>query len=1422
MNIKKPTILDYTSAGHDHSNVAGGGQISISYGISGLGANVGTFLATPSSANLISAITDETGSGSLVFGTSPTFTTSIIVPLINGSIANSGTLTLRSTSSVTKATAGILMDENITSSSTGTGTLVITGGIGISGALYAGGLINGALGSTISGAIINLNVSSNFATNINTGTSTGAVHIADGSTGSNDITIGNKVGTTSIIKYVGTGNYVLDGVTNSTYTIGASTTTGTITIGGTAQTGNMIIGSSSGTNTLSIANGSGATTLNLANVQTAGSVNIGAAMTTGTITIGGTGLQTGTIGIGTGTGAQTINIGTGGTGVKTVHIADGAIGNIVTIGSTTGAASLTQKVGTGNYSLDGVTNSTYTIGTSTTTGTITIGGTAQTGTITLGSSSGTNILSLGVGAGATTVNIATGATNGKTVNIGTGSVANTIGIGNTTGATTVNLSVGTGKFNITGVTVNSGTLSASNLINGYTTTVTASQTTTLSVTSNNQQYFTGTTAGQIVKMPVTSTLVLGQSWIIINTSSQSITINSNASNLILTLPTLMSALITCINIASDAASAWSSLVYSNSTSVGMTNPMTTIGDIIYGGASGTPTRLTGNTTTTPQFFTSTGTGSASQAPTLTGSTGSNSVVLSNSPTFDGPTFITYNADPTSASSYGNSITITQTGASATNGVYSYKSSLVYNGTANTQSMRGASNFVRNQNTAVVTYMYGNYNSVFNDGAGAVTNLVGVVGAATNTTTGSFNKILGGQFVTTNNTTNGVNYDMYGITSQVVNTGSITGGALGLGIYTDNTGGTLPYSIGVQIQCEGMTNTSDVRGISIGTTAHAWTGTPTNLYGLYIHSSVTGGITDNYSIYNNSPASSYFSARSIFNTDIISPIVIGGTSTTSSLTYKTTTGVGTTGADHIFKVGNNGATEAMRILNSGYVGIGTSTPSGKTHIYDTNSANQAYALRTEGTNTGTNWSGRIVAGGPTCVFLMGQYNNQAWLGSHNAALSAWNDFYINPDGTAKLFVGSYNGALATFDNNTFRVGIGTQAPTSLLTVNGDTNFGLTTGGTYNGNVLISKSDQYPLVAFRSGTTVKSQIFSNVNTGDIFWDIPASLSVRSALGGGSTFLSYSGSTGQVTLQGSIASTSISTGTLVINGGGGLGVAGNAFANNFNNAYNTTATANGTTTLTVASTRIQFFTGTLYQAIQMPAVSGLALGFEFEINNNSTASISLYSSGNNYITNVAPNSYCIITCISTSGTSQTSWSTKIVLIETIVENFNRGVCNNVNIFAGGGGSDANWTCYGAYFTPKQTMQFSVSSTLNAILCSNTTGYYILAVYKYAATNMTLMFATASTALGGAIANLSATTSNISNGVLVPGTTYYFVMMTNANPGMAGVSLGGTLALKPYRNFSQMLGNLGTGAAGVAPATIAEPTTENNNGTIFMQAII
>jgi hypothetical protein len=61
--------------------------LPISTGVSGLGTNVATFLATPTSANLAAALTDETGTGANVFATSPTLTTPIL------GTPSSGTLT---------------------------------------------------------------------------------------------------------------------------------------------------------------------------------------------------------------------------------------------------------------------------------------------------------------------------------------------------------------------------------------------------------------------------------------------------------------------------------------------------------------------------------------------------------------------------------------------------------------------------------------------------------------------------------------------------------------------------------------------------------------------------------------------------------------------------------------------------------------------------------------------------------------------------------------------------------------------------------------------------------------------------------------------------------------------------------------------------------------------------------------------------------------------------------------------------------------------------------------------------------------------------------------------------------------------------------------------------------------------------------
>jgi hypothetical protein len=113
-----------------------GTGLPISTGVSGLASNVATFLATPSSANLISAVTDETGTGLLVFGTSPTFTGTVIAT----NVTASGTVTANLFSGP--------LNGNVTGDITGNVTGNLTGNVTGTSSLdlpLSGGTMSGAI-----------------------------------------------------------------------------------------------------------------------------------------------------------------------------------------------------------------------------------------------------------------------------------------------------------------------------------------------------------------------------------------------------------------------------------------------------------------------------------------------------------------------------------------------------------------------------------------------------------------------------------------------------------------------------------------------------------------------------------------------------------------------------------------------------------------------------------------------------------------------------------------------------------------------------------------------------------------------------------------------------------------------------------------------------------------------------------------------------------------------------------------------------------------------------------------------------------------------------------------------------------------------------------------------------------------------------
>ena len=146
--------------------------LPVSTGVSGLGTGVATFLATPSSANLAAAVTDETGSGSLVFATSPTIatptvTTSAVIPIVNGGTAVSSTLTLQSTSGAGTSDAIVFKTASqsekmriLTTGEVGIGTASPGGKLGI---LYAGSEPSLTVSTAVTGSFLGVSGFSGLA-----------------------------------------------------------------------------------------------------------------------------------------------------------------------------------------------------------------------------------------------------------------------------------------------------------------------------------------------------------------------------------------------------------------------------------------------------------------------------------------------------------------------------------------------------------------------------------------------------------------------------------------------------------------------------------------------------------------------------------------------------------------------------------------------------------------------------------------------------------------------------------------------------------------------------------------------------------------------------------------------------------------------------------------------------------------------------------------------------------------------------------------------------------------------------------------------------------------------------------------------------------------------------------------------------------
>lgn len=243
--LTTPTIASFTNATHNHTNAAGGGQltdaalssaVTVAKGGTGattltgllLGNGTSAVTAITTSAGVAGALSDETGSGALMFGTSPTATNVTL-----NQAANGDTIITSTRATDTSPTGNFFNFKNAAGTTLAkidiTGALTVTGCTGCGGVTGPGSSTNTAIarwngtgGSALLNSAVTIDGSGNVGgvgslTMSSTLQSAYSSNAAGGISFSNSSTGGSA---TTEIDLNNASNFVRMGVTGSSFTTG--------------------------------------------------------------------------------------------------------------------------------------------------------------------------------------------------------------------------------------------------------------------------------------------------------------------------------------------------------------------------------------------------------------------------------------------------------------------------------------------------------------------------------------------------------------------------------------------------------------------------------------------------------------------------------------------------------------------------------------------------------------------------------------------------------------------------------------------------------------------------------------------------------------------------------------------------------------------------------------------------------------------------------------------------------------------------------------------------------------------------------------------------------------------------------------------------------------------------------------------------